>query len=313
MKHFYLSILTVLLLACGGSDSQVEDEVVEEDEPKSNVTFDYYNQKISYCIGLDHAKGCYNAYTAKGVVEYFDIQEIENGMIDYLAGNDLKIQPWEKDSLMDAYLGEDGVVYIDVMSAQDAGYCAGMDEAFIMISGLVGRKIDQEVDVEYILMGIKEGFANMKYPAVSYFEARQEVEKYYADVNKKNGQDFLAENRLIKGVIETKTGLQYEVIKEGLGVNPNLTDSVVFHYTGRFIDGRVFDSTIPGKIPYRNSLINLISGQQEGLMLMKEGGQARFYIPPYLAYGDKPYGAIEANSTLVFDIELIKVIRYSPE
>lgn len=311
MRYYVLTIFSILLISCSGETEKGNDQ--DSDEPVgTGVEFDTYMQKISYCIGVDHARGCYQAYTADRVEDYFDIKSIEQGMIDYLAGNELKIQPNEKDSLLNLYLLDNGAVDPNVMSIQDAGYCVGMDEAYMLISQLVGRKIDQDVDVEYILIGVQEAFADLNEPTMQYHAAKMELQKYYADLNLENGKQFLNENALIEGVIETGTGLQYEIIQEGTGRTPNLTDSVVFHYTGRFIDGRVFDSTIPSKIPYKNAVINLIDGQQEAFQLMKEGGQYRLYIPPFLGYGKEPYGAIEPNSTLIFDVELIEVIRFKP-
>lgn len=299
----------IILASCGGTPSENNHET-ETNEQTTGVEFDTYNQKISYCIGLDHARGAYNAFTAPNVKDAFDILEIKNGMVDYLVGNELRILPWEKDSLLDLYLMEDGSTNDEAVSKADASYCVGMDEAFALISSLVARKIDQEVDVDYMVTGVIEGLSGMNKPTIAYMDARREVDKYYADINKENGASFLEENRGIEGILETESGLQYEIISEGSGPKPNLTDSVTMHYTGRFIDGRVFDSTIPSGIPYSNTVINLIPGWQEGLMLMREGAQFRLYIPSELGYGEKGMGVVEPNATLIFDIELLQVKRY---
>ena len=110
----------------------------------------------------------------------------------------------------------------------------------------------------------------------------------------------------------TETGLQYKIIEQGYGKQPNLTDSVVVHYTGMFLDGRVFDTSIPSQIPGRFTPLELIPGWQEALLMMKEGGQWRIFVPYQLAYGPDGSGPVEPYSVLIFDIELLKVKRYTP-
>lgn len=309
MKYWAVLASITFLLSCGGGSNTNE---VNNDLDSINTTqiqFDNYIQKVSYCIGLDHARGCYNAYSGSNVSDKFNIREIEQGMNDYLIGNELRLSFFEKDSLLDLYLQENGEVDDSQVSKNDASYLVGIDEAFTLVSSLVGRKIDQTIEVEFLVQGVEEGFSNQT-PTIPYMDARREVDKYYADVNLANGKQFLAENRLIEGVIETGTGLQYEIIEQGNGLIPNLTDSVIIHYTGRFIDGRVFESTVPSNVPFRGSLLSVITGWQEGVMLMREGGQSRFFIPHTLAYGTEGKGRVEPNSTLIFDIELIKVKRF---
>ncbi|UKN03002.1 FKBP-type peptidyl-prolyl cis-trans isomerase [Paracrocinitomix mangrovi] len=311
MNRFLTFLTTTLvassILSCGGDTDQKDPNENQQHSENILFEFDTYNQKISYCIGLDHARGSFNAYTDKRVQDLFDLGQIRNGMIDYLAGNELQIDFMIKDSLLDLYLMENGDVNTEAVSMRDASYCIGMDEAFMLVSSLVGRKIDQDVDVEYLIKGVDEGFSGTNTPSIPYMDAKKEIEKYYGDINIKNGESFMAENRTIQGIYETESGLQYEIIQEGKGISPNLTDSVMVHYTGRFIDGRVFESTIPSNIPYQGSMMNVIDGWQEGLMMMKEGGQRRLYIPPSLAYGEKGKGSIEPNATLIFDIELLSV------
>ncbi|MBD3637105.1 MAG: FKBP-type peptidyl-prolyl cis-trans isomerase [Crocinitomicaceae bacterium] len=308
MKYSVFVIIILFLAACGGNTS---DDHLETDEQKtSQVDFDTYNQKISYCIGLDHARGCYNAYTAKKVKEAFDIDQIRAGMIDYLSGAELRISFLSKDSLLNLYLLPNGEVNEQAVSKKDASYCVGMDEAFMLVSSLVGRNIDQTVDVEYMIIGVEEGMSNTDSPTIPYMDARREVQDYYSELNLENGEVFMEKMREVEGAIETESGLIYEVIKEGTGKQPNLTDSVTIHYTAMFIDGRAFESTVPSNRPFQGPLLNVIPGWQEGVMLMKEGGQRRLYIPPHLAYGEEGKGVVEPNATLVFDIELLDVKRY---
>ena len=121
------------------------------------------------------------------------------------------------------------------------------------------------------------------------------------------GREFLAENAKNDSVVQTESGLQYMVLKEGTGAKPGPTDNVTVHYTGRLLDGTVFDSSMDGE-PATFPLNKVIPGWTEGLQLMSEGAKYRLFIPSELAYGENGAGdKILPNSTLIFDVELIKV------
>ena len=125
---------------------------------------------------------------------------------------------------------------------------------------------------------------------------------------KQEGIDFLANNAAKEGVTVTASGLQYEVLTAGSGKSPVATDLVTVHYHGTLIDGTVFDSSVERGEPASFPLNGVIPGWTEGLQLMQEGGKTRFYIPSELAYGDRAASElIGPGSTLIFDVELIKV------
>lgn len=111
------------------------------------------------------------------------------------------------------------------------------------------------------------------------------------------------------GYTTTETGLMYKVVKEGTGVQPTATDEVTVHYTGKLLDGTVFDSSVERGEPTSFPLNRVIKGWTEGLQLMKEGAKYEFIIPSDLAYGPQgtPGGPIGPNATLYFEVELIKV------
>ncbi|WP_371194324.1 FKBP-type peptidyl-prolyl cis-trans isomerase [Glaciecola sp. SC05] len=121
------------------------------------------------------------------------------------------------------------------------------------------------------------------------------------------GKAFLAENALKEGVTVTESGLQYEVVKGAEGASPAVTDTVTVHYRGTLIDGTEFDSSYSRGEPTSFPLNRVISGWTEGLQLMPLGSTYRFYIPSELAYGQRGQGAIPANSTLIFDVELLEI------
>lgn len=134
------------------------------------------------------------------------------------------------------------------------------------------------------------------------------AEEAYA-VNKQAGEKFLAENAKKEGVVVLPSGLQYEVLAEGNGKKPSVTDSVQCHYEGTLIDGTIFDSSIKRGEPAVFGVNQVIRGWVEALQLMQEGAKWRLYIPYDMAYGEHGAGEmIPPYSALVFDVELIKVL-----
>lgn len=121
-------------------------------------------------------------------------------------------------------------------------------------------------------------------------------------------QDYLLENANKEGVQKTDSGLQYKVIKEGEGKSPQSHQSVEVHYQGKFINGDEFDSSYKRDQRITFRLDQVISGWTEGLQLMKEGAHYEFYIPSNLGYGSSQNGPIPAHSTLIFQVELFKVL-----
>lgn len=154
-------------------------------------------------------------------------------------------------------------------------------------------------------------------PAMNIEEAQKLIQDYLGELQRKAeetaraaGKKFLDENRKNAGVKETASGLQYVVEKEGSGAQPAAEDEVTVHYTGRLLDGTVFDSSVNRGEPATFPLNRVIPGWTEGVQLMKEGAKYTFFIPSDLAYGPQGIpGAIPPHSTLIFDVELIKVIK----
>lgn len=161
-------------------------------------------------------------------------------------------------------------------------------------------------------------------PKMTYDEAKAEIQNFFAELekkqraaaeeagkqNKKAGEAFLAENGKRAEVKTTPSGLQYEVLTEGDGPMPEATDQVEVHYTGKLIDGTVFDSSVDRGVPATFGVTQVIPGWVEALQLMKAGSKWRLFIPSNLAYGPNgaPGSPIGPNSTLIFDVELLKVI-----
>lgn len=134
------------------------------------------------------------------------------------------------------------------------------------------------------------------------------MEAKYAD-NKAAGEKFLAENATKEGVKTTESGLQYKVIKEGKGAIPTDKDKVKVHYKGTLIDGTEFDSSYSRKEPASFGVTGVIKGWTEALKMMPVGSKWELYIPQDLAYGSRNTGKIKPFSTLVFEVELIDIVK----
>ncbi len=173
----------------------------------------------------------------------------------------------------------------------------------------------KELQVEDFAKGV-EAVYKQEAPAISFDEAKQIINDFFtnlqnevAEANKRAGEEFLAENAKRPEVVTLPSGLQYEVLTEGKGRTPKATDRVQCHYHGTMIDGQVFDSSIQRGTPAVFGVNQVIPGWVEALQLMPEGSRWKLYIPSQLAYGEQGAGgSIPANATLIFEVELIKVI-----
>ncbi|KAL6065206.1 Peptidyl-prolyl cis-trans isomerase, variant 2 [Balamuthia mandrillaris] len=127
--------------------------------------------------------------------------------------------------------------------------------------------------------------------------------------NLRKGKQFLTENAEKEGVVVLDSGLQYKVLQKGEdGDSPKATDSVTVHYTGRLIDGNVFDSSVNRGQPATFGVSGVIKGWTEALQLMHIGDKWELYIPHDLAYGERGAGnMIGPNSVLVFEVELLAI------
>ena len=191
-----------------------------------------------------------------------------------------------------------------------------LQEAVEIVSQGVGYRLgsqiseDKTLDKAIILKAISEVFDGKgEAPDQAKFtEAAQLVQEESSKELRADGDKFLADNKDKDGVKITESGLQYKVVEEGEGETPQASDKVTVHYTGKLIDGTVFDSSIPRGEPTEFGVTQVIPGWVEGLQLMKPGAKYEFYIPQDLAYGAQgSQGAIPPYSALIFEVELIKI------
>lgn len=174
----------------------------------------------------------------------------------------------------------------------------------------------KDLQIDSFVNGLKAVLENTQ-PELSYDEAKQIINDFFAnlqqerlELNKKAGEEFLAINKEREGVTTLPSGLQFQVLTEGDGPNPTETDKVKCHYQGTLINGTVFDSSYERGEPAVFGVNQVIPGWVEALQLMKVGSKWRLFIPSDLAYGEHGAGeAIEPNSALIFDVELLEIVK----
>ena len=191
-----------------------------------------------------------------------------------------------------------------------------LEEAVKIVSQGVGYRLgsqiaeDKTLNTDIILSAITAVFDGKgEAPDQEKFtEAAKLVQEESSKELRAAGDDFLAKNKDKDNIKITESGLQYKVVVEGDGDEPKASDKVTVHYTGKLIDGTVFDSSISRGEPTQFGVNQVIPGWVEGLQLMKPGAKYEFYIPQDLAYGAQgSQGTIPPYSALIFEVELIKI------
>jgi FKBP-type peptidyl-prolyl cis-trans isomerase len=198
----------------------------------------------------------------------------------------------------------------------DTSYAFGM-----FIAGQMGL-----TDIHFDYEAFKQGFRDVNEAVETRFSMDTAYEKISAvfariqsesnekmwlegEKNREEGELYMAENGSRSGVTTTASGLQYEIISQGSGAKPGLTDTVQVHYEGTLLDGTVFDSSYARGSPIEFPLDGVIEGWSEGVQLMNVGSVYRFVIPSDLAYGPAGAGTIPPGATLIFKVELISILK----
>jgi len=201
------------------------------------------------------------------------------------------------------------------------------DKVGFLVGSDVGRSlaaIKDELDLPVLLQAVRTSFAKgklllteaelttVRQAFMQKLQTKQQAQaSAAADKNRAAGEAFLAQNKTVKGVFSTPSGLQYMVLRQAPGARPKSTDRVRVNYHGTLLDGTVFDSSYERGQPADFALNQVIAGWTEGVGLMPVGAKYRFWIPSDLAYGPRgtPDGSIGPNSTLIFDVELMDILQ----
>lgn len=213
---------------------------------------------------------------------------------------------------------------IDSLASKDLyrfSYAIGAD------IGASIKQIDYKLDQDLLVKGLLEALnKDASALALSKEQQAQTLQDFQATMmklraekdsiasleNSAKAKAFLEKNKKVKGVVTTKSGLQYSYIKKGTGASPKATDKVTAHYVGTLLDGTEFDSSVKRGEPATFPLANVIKGWQEMLPLMKIGDKVKCWIPAELGYGAQGNAMIPANSMLVFEVELLAIPATQP-
>jgi FKBP-type peptidyl-prolyl cis-trans isomerase FklB len=182
----------------------------------------------------------------------------------------------------------------------------------------VGENLKRQgvnANVEVFAQAIKDVLASRKL-VISTEECNNFIQGYFekefarkANANKAAGAKFLAENKAKPGIMTTASGLQYQILVAGTGEKPTSADRVKVHYQGSLLDGTIFDSSIKRGEPTTFGVTQVISGWVEALQLMPVGSKWKLFIPSELAYGPQGPPSIGPDQLLIFEVELLEIVR----
>ncbi len=274
--------------------------------------------KVGYMIGMDVARSLEPAMPDMDMAAFQ--KALENG----LAGKEPLLGEADAKKASQALMAsigarKGGQPAPAAMDRQNVGYLLGAD---------VGRNlaaVKGEFDVPMMLRGLRDATTPNAATLLSDDEAgvvrrafsahmqtvKQNEAAEIGKANREAGQQFLAKNKLVKGVFTTTSGLQYMVLRQGNGLRPKPGERVRVNYVGTLLDGTKFDSSYDRGEPAVFGLNQVIPGWAEAVGMMPVGAKYRFWIPGYIAYGEKGGGdgVIGPNATLAFDIELLGVLQ----
>lgn len=184
----------------------------------------------------------------------------------------------------------------------------------VLVASNLKPQTGDSILIDVMIEGIKSVFKNeplLMQPQECSSIVQQYMQETAAVISTKmrgEGQRFLMENKTKEGVMTTPSGLQYKVITKGTGKAPAATDKATVHYTGKLLDGTIFDSSVERGSPATFGVTQVIAGWTEALQLMHEGDKWILFIPENIGYGERGNGRqIPPYSTLIFELELIKV------
>ena len=308
-----IAVLLTVAVALVGTAAASPPKIVKD---KTVLTTD--TEKASYMVGFDVAQ------SIAPVAPDLDLAAFERAIRNAFDGGKPLLSEAEAkpvaEALMKRIASRKGQAPADgklpEVAKEKVGYLVGAD---------VGRSlvpIKDELELAVLVQAVRTGLAKgtpllgtdelnaVRQSFSQSVQAKMQAKAAAAaEINRKEGTDFLAKNKGVKGVFSTGSGLQYMVLRQGAGARPMATDRVRVNYHGTTLDGKVFDSSYDRGQPAEFALNQVISGWTEGVSMMPVGSKFRFWIPSELAYGPKGAGEmIGPNATLVFDVELMDIL-----
>ena len=268
--------------------------------PKANLKNEV--DSLSYAIGLAQTQGLAQHLTTRMNVDSAYFNDFIKGFIEAFNIN-------KEDKKKNAYMT--GVQ----IGSQFGSGMEGMNNEFANLFGDSTKTVNKADLLAGFVAGIDSKGGKMTVEeARTYVETTMEnlrkikVEKEYGE-NKEASIQFLEANKMKAGVVTLPSGLQYKIIKAGKGAIPTSSETVKVHYKGTLVDGTEFDNSYSRNTPAEFGVTHVIKGWTEALLLMPVGSKWELYIPQELAYADADRGTIKPFSTLVFEVELLEIVK----
>jgi FKBP-type peptidyl-prolyl cis-trans isomerase len=320
MKKFFATsffILSSLLMLQAqqttGVKAQPKVEITKSQPPKPALKNleDSANCAIGISVGnaykKDGLKKVDEALTVKGINDamkgqkpLLDEMQCNNVVIDYLGSLKTKPAPAVQKKPANAGLLKTKKDSVD--------YAIGVSVAnFYKIQGVTTLNAALVVKTVNDVLSGKKPVMNDDQMIAVINNYLNRIQAWKSKPNILAGEQFLEKNKTKQGVITTASGLQYEVITQGTGAKPGLTDTVVCHYRGTFLNGVEFDASYSRGTPIEFAVTGVIKGWTEALLLMPVGSKYKLYVPYQLGYGINDYFAIPGGSMLTFEVELLSI------
>ncbi|VAX35818.1 FKBP-type peptidyl-prolyl cis-trans isomerase FkpA precursor [hydrothermal vent metagenome] len=298
-KHLLFSTLLFALMV-SPTVLLASDISIKKSDLKTN------KDKISYYVGMTLGNSTRKAFAENK--NPLDVDSLLKGAKDFFQSpSKTALSQREMAKQITNYLGGS-----KNFSKEKVSYYYGIDMMQTIMKSNSWKKSD--LNSKILLVAFKRAYEK-DVPVLSQQEgfnaivefSRKEIAKTPVKVKLVVKNEYLAKNAKKKGVIVTKSGLQYKIIKKGKGPSPKIRDFVRVHYEGKFTNGEVFDSSLRRGQPASLPLNGVIKGWTEVLQLMKVGDKWTVTIPSELAYGKQRTRGIPANSVLIFEIELLGI------
>src|SRR5436190_1443778 len=270
------------------------------------------NDSASYAVGITLASFCREFGIVPNIPvicrPFADVRDNKPPQVSETVSSDLVLRLLSRQKNSDSSLS----MFLDTtalkLNRDDSSYAIGLNNAtFFKQQGII------DFDTAIIGTALRDVLGN-KPSQLDDNTATKVMNKVIILRQEENarpvieaGRIFLANNKTRPGVKVTKSGLQYEIIRQGKGIRPLKTDTFVCHYRGKLTDGTEFDASYNRNEPLRLGVSQVIRGWTEGLQLMPVGSKYKFYIPYELAYGPFDNPPIPGGSVLIFEVELLAV------
>lgn len=297
----------MLALACTD-----ENKIQEQPQLVEQLQLNSLEDKVNFSAGYNQCMDFYNLTVAEGSKGYFNIAAISNGYIEGMEKGNISDSIHHSNILEQSFSGVKPDT--SVHSVQDISYAYGYIEALKQLKFF--KDINFDLKTDYIKNGYTVAAVGQK-PPLTQDEMNNIVQSYITDVTSGTYQKFLKENAARDAVTSLPSGLQYEILQEGIGPNAILGDSVKIHWVGKHINGEEF---VNSKVNNNNQAFSVqlpypgILAMNEALLMMNEGAKYKFYAPSILCYGKKgmmdpnnSYFIVKPNEPLIFEIEVVKI------